>query len=613
MILSALNDLYRRMSQADSAEALPAYGLSMAKVVGAVHLDLKGQFLGLLDLRTTEGKKPRPRLLQVPQPPHRTAGIAAGFLCDNAGYLCGTDAKGNAKRAAKQFEAARELHHALLDAVDHPAARAILAYFDTWDVATAADKLSGNKELLSGWLVFQIHGLPDGESFAHDVRALRDAWERRPQTGAKVTGQCLVTGEVGPIARLHGSIKGVPGAQSQGASLVSFNVACATSYGKDQSFNAPVSEAVEFGYTTVLNHLLRDRRHSLTVGDTAVLFWAERASVAETVFSSVLNPNWGDWMQEAAEAGKDDQHRAKAQKLLDLLLAMRDGRPLTDPDLLQDQSVRFYVLGLAPNAARLSVRFWQVQTVQQMIAHLADHHHDMALEIDYPKRHLLPSLWSISQEVCAQDKDGKTRGKSPTESQKKLYGDLVRAVLSGTAYPASLPALLLTRFRSDGHITHPRIALLKAEFNRRRRLAGKEEECFTMSLDESRTDVGYRLGRLFAVLERIQEAAHGGPVNAGIGQKFLGAFSSTPRLAFAHLMKLKQAHMKKMSRDSKGLSVWYERLTGEIVDALGDIPASMGPDQQSQFFLGYYQQRQALFRSKDQTSAAADLDETSAA
>jgi CRISPR-associated protein Csd1 len=191
---------------------------------------------------------------------------------------------------------------------------------------------------------------------------------------------------------------------------------------------------------------------------------------------------------------------------------------------------------------------------------------------------------------------------------KKLHGDIARAVLTGGPYPSTLPALLMARFRADGHINHPRAALLKAEFNRRKRLDGNEKEMLTMALDPDRRDVGYRLGRLFAVLERIQESAHGGAVNAGIGQKFLASASATPRTVFPHLLRLKGAHMKKVARDGKGLAVWYERLVSEIVDEVGDLPANLPLDQQGLFFLGYYQQRQALFRKGETVAAEPDTD-----
>ncbi|GAA0601502.1 type I-C CRISPR-associated protein Cas8c/Csd1 [Caenispirillum bisanense] len=616
MILTALHELYRRLSAGDGPDALPPLGFALTKVVGAVVLDREGRFQDILDLRTTDGKRQVPRLIQVPQPPQRTVKVVPGFLCDNAGYLCGHDGKGKPERARTQFEAARELHERLLAGLDHPAARAIRAHFAGWDPAEAAERLAAHEDLVDGWLVFQVLDLPGGEPFVHDVPALREAWARHVAAAeAGAEGQCLVTGEIGPIARLHAPIKGVQGAQTSGASLVSFNIAAATSYGKDQSFNAPVGEAAAFGYTTALNHLLRrEMRQSLTIGDTTTVFWAEKASAAETLIPALVDPAWREWEELIAEAAADDLEAARADRLRGLLVALRDGRRVTDPDLLNDAAVRFHVLGLAPNAARLSVRFWDVAPVGEMLRRLGEHHQDLALDLDHPNRPPSPSLWALAQETRPKDRDGKARGTNSLDTMKKLHGDIARAVLTGGPYPQTLPALLLARFRADGWVTHPRVALLKAEYNRRRRFAGQPEDMIPMSLDPARTEVGYRLGRLFAVLERIQEAAHGGSVNAGIGQKFLSSASGTPMAVFPHLLRLKGAHLKKVARDGRGLSVWYDRLVAEILDEVRAIPASLTPDHQGLFFLGYYQQRQALFR-KGETPAAevSDADTDTAA
>jgi CRISPR-associated protein Csd1 len=611
MILTALNAAYERLSNAGGENALPPLGFAVAKVVGALQIDADGAFLGLLDLRRTEGKRSVPQLLQVPQPPQRTVGVMPGFLCDNAGYLCGHDRKGKPDRARTQFEASRALHTERLAGVDDPAAKAILAYFAGWDPDAAADLLAFSEEMLDGWLVFRIHGLPGGGAapYAQDVPALRSAWARHVASAeAGSVGQCLVTGDTGPVARLHASIKGVPGAQSSGASLVSFNIQAATSYGKEQSFNAPVGEVAAFGYTTALNHLLRrDLSQSLAMGDTMVVFWAERATEAERIIPALADPAMAEWYRQLEDAKTKDTERLYATRMLGLLKNLRDGKE-ADGALLDDAEVRLFVLGLAPNAARLSVRFWDTASVKEMLARLAAHHQDMALETDFKSRPECPGLWVLAQETRPKDRDGKARGTNSLEAMKKLHGDIARAVLTGGPYPSTLPALLMARFRADGHINHPRAALLKAEFNRRKRLDGNEKEMLTMALDPDRRDVGYRLGRLFAVLERIQESAHGGAVNAGIGQKFLASASATPRTVFPHLLRLKGAHMKKVARDGKGLAVWYERLVSEIVDEVGDLPANLPLDQQGLFFLGYYQQRQALFRKGETVAAEPDTD-----
>ncbi len=614
MILSALNSAYRRLSAEDGPDALPPFGFAVAKVAGAVMLDGQGRFLDLLDLRSTEGKRLVPQLMAVPQPPQRPGkGVSSGFLYDNGGYLLGYDGKDKPERVREKFTACRDRHQAILGGVDDPLARAVLAHFARWDADTAAERLAGKEELAGNWLVFLILDAAVGsQRYAHEAPALRDAWARHAAAAAEgaTEGQCLVTGETGPIARLHPPIKGVGKAKGGGAPLVSFNIAASTSYGKDQSFNAPVGEVAAFGYTTALNHLLRpDVGQVLTIGDTTVVVWAERASKAEALVPALLEPSMDVWSQTAAEDEGESHARVRAGDLRAMLADMRKGLEVTDPDLLADEEVAFHVLGLSLNVARLSVRIWDVATVAEMLTRLRDHHHDLALVVDHPKRPLCPSLWILAQETRPKDGDGKARGANSLDSMRKLHGDIARAVLTGQPYPRTIPALLMARFRADGHVTHPRAALLKAEYNRRRRLAGHPEEMIPMALDRGRTEVGYCLGRLFSVLEHLQNAAHGGSVNAGIGQKFLSSASATPQTVFPHLLRLKGAHLKKVARERRGRDRWYEGLFDEILEAVESFPATLSPDQQGLFFVGYYHQRQDLFRSKSKDDPAAAPDE----
>lgn len=591
MILSALNQYYQRIA-GTGKDAPPPFGFSDAKVVGAIQIDAEGNFLGILPLSDTGPKgKPTPTILAVPQPPRRTVGIDPGFLCDNAGYFCGYDSKGKPERAAEQFAAAANLHRQLLQGVEHPMAVAVLRYFAKWDVSTAANALSGNDNLLSGWLIFRLVGASGNSGYAHEVPALRAAWEKHLQPEASAfLGQCLVSGEdKTPITRLHGAIKGVYGAQSSGASLVSFNISSATSYGKEQSYNAPVGEAAAFGYVTALNHLLRrESRQYRRIGDTSLVFWAEQETPAEPLFGGLFDP------PETPRDGNADD-TAAARRIGDALARLAAGQMPDDP-AFADRDVRFYLLGLSPNAARLSVRLWQVDSLGNLLERAREHHRDLALQPEYPGQTPHPPMWRFIGDLRPKDKDGKIRGKNSDDQLKKLGGDLLRAALTGGPYPESLLPLLLDRFRSDRWITHPRVALLKAVLNRRIRLNQSSiKEPLLMSLDENRTETGYRLGRLFATLESIQRAAMGKDVNAGIRDKFIASASATPMTVFPYLLRLSQNHLKKVRRDKGGRAVNLERLTQAIVGDIHDFPSVLSPQDQALFFLGYYQQRQAFF------------------
>lgn len=593
MILSALNQYYQRIA-GTGKDAPPPYGFTDTKVTGALQIDAKGGFHGILDLRQTpsSGKgTPVPPLMQVPLVAPRPGSILAAFLCDNSGYLCGFDNKGNPERARQQFNASKALHHELLVGSDHPTARAILAYFDAWNPDTAAEALAPYRDLLDGWLVFRPIDRPETAPFAHQEAELRDVWSRRAQeTASNVIGQCLVTGENGvPIARLHGPIKNIPGAQTAGAPLVSFNFNALESYGRDSSFNAPTAEAAAFGYVAALNHLLRTgNKQSRRIGDTSLVFWAERETPAEALFGGLFDP------PETPRDGNADD-TAAAQRIGDALERLAAGQMPDDP-AFADREVRFYLLGLSPNAARLSVRLWQVDSLGTLLDRARDHHQDLALKPEFPGQALHPPMWRFIGDLRPKDKEGKIRGKNSDDQLKKLGGDLLRAALTGGPYPESLLPLLLDRFRSDRWITHLRVALLKAVLNRRIRLnTSTIKEPLLMSLDENRTETGYRLGRLFATLESTQRAAMGKDVNAGIRDKFIASASATPMTVFPYLLRLSQNHLKKVRREKGGLAVNLERMTQGIVSEIHDFPSVLSPQDQALFFLGYYQQKQAFF------------------
>ena len=593
MILSALDAYYRRLS-AGADETMPPYGFALQKVVGAIELDGEGRFLGLLDLQTKDDKgKARPVMKMVPSPPAgRTSGIRAAFLCDNGGYLFGYDLKGKAERAQNQFKASADLHRSLLTGIDDPVAQAILRFFGSWNPADAAERITPETaELLGGWLVFWVDG-----AFAHDRPALRDLWRRQAGgQGSNIRGQCLVTGDTDqPIAELHPSIKGA-GGQTAGTFLVSFNFDAARSYDKKSGDNAPVGEAAAFGYGAALNHLLRrENNRCRTIGDMTVAVWAERPNPAEDWLMDFVDPARIDPAEDAPPEDK-----ARAALVRDALDHLIQGQ--VPPDFEKDEGVRFYLLGLSPNAARLSVRLWQESNLGALLREIGKHQEGLALVTDFPKRPRYPSLWSLVHDARPKDAEGKARGKADNDKLFKLHGDLLRAAITGAPYPAALLPLLLARFRSDGHITHPRVALLKAVLSRHDHPARKD---LTMGLDETRTETGYLLGRLFAALERLQEAAQGDTLNRTIRDKFIGAASATPRTIFNHLMPSSEPHRKKARREGQNdqkiaAKFWQaEKVVNAVMNQLDDFPPVLPPDDQALFFIGYYQQRQDFFTKK---------------
>lgn len=417
----------------------------------------------------------------------------------------------------------------------------------------------------------------------HDRPAARALWAHLPAGNNASEAVCLVTGERGPVARLHPSIKGVWGAQTAGASIVSFNLDAFTSYGHEQGDNAPVSEAAAFAYTTALNAFLqRDSGHRVQVGDASTVFWADASDAAvvdqaEAVFGALL----GDVsIDERKEAGK----------IRTLLEKIRAGRPIAEADPQLAKGVRFFVLGLSPNAARLSVRFWLEDDFGRIAARFARHLEAMRLEPS-PKD-VSPSIWRCLIEAAAQRKS--------ENIPPNLAGEWLRAILTGGPYPLTLLATLLMRIRADKDVNALRVAILKAV------LVTRKMKEVPVSLDPENSDPGYLLGRLFAAYEHAQTQALGGKVNATIRDKYYGTASATPRAVFPLLQRTTTHHLARLRKDRPGLFKVLDRKIGEIFE-LADADRLFVPTlvaaQQALFAIGYYHQKNDFYRRKDTAAA----------
>jgi CRISPR-associated protein Csd1 len=452
--------------------------------------------------------------------------------------------------------------------------------------------------------VFRI----DGDSIylhqreaAKAVRAQLLATDREGDDAAR-TGTCLITGRASQIARLHPPIKGVNGAQSSGASIVSFNLNAFDSYGKAQGENAPISERAAFAYTTVLNHLLRRDGHNrqrLQVGDTTVVFWAEaqnseQAAEAELTLANLLNPPADD--------------SAEAEKLRKMLAGIASGRPLAEIDPRLEPDTRMYVLGLAPNASRISVRFWQVDTLGQLALRIAQHAQDLYIE-PVPWR-FAPTAWGLVL-ATVPNRDG-TKAKAE-DAINNLIGEMMRSVLSGNLYPRSLLANTVMRFRADGNVSGLRVAICKGVRARewRKGIRTSSEE-LPVSLDKQSRQPAYLLGRLFAALEYAQRGAAGRQINATIRDRYYGAASATPASVFPMLVRNTQNHLSKLRKERPGQAVYLEREIREIVDGLsGQFPRNLPIEGQGRFAIGYYHQSQAYYTKRDANNDATQDAETS--
>jgi CRISPR-associated protein Csd1 len=538
------------------------------------------------DIRDTSGKKPLPCLMNVPQPEKRTVGIKSNFLWDKTSYVLGVSA--TSKRADKEHEAFKTLHRESLAGTDDTGLKALLAFLAAWTPERFGEPQSRfSEEMLDANMVFRL----DGEKTYLHERPAAQAIRARLLAGqdgeAAAQVSCLVTGERMPLARLHPAVKGVYGAQSSGASIVSFNLESFTSYGKSQGENAPVSEQAAFAYTTVLNHLLRRSEHNrqrIQIGDASVVFWAEaddaeQAQEAEFTFESLLE-----------DPPDDSQEAARVREVLD---QVAKGRPLSELNPKLQDGTRMYVLGLAPNASRISIRFWEAGTLGTFAQRLAQHERDMRIE---------PVPWKTApaarRVVLATVPNREGAMPKMDDAFNNLVGEFMRAVLSGGLYPRSLLANTLMRIRTDGNLSGLRAAICKGILAREQRLGiNTQNEEVPVSLDKESTSPGYRLGRLFAVLEAVQRAALGGQVNATIRDRYYGAASATPASVFPVLLRNAQNHLGKLRREKPGLAVNMEKDIGEIVDGLPEhFPRSLRMEAQGQFAIGYYHQSQSRFR-----------------
>lgn len=577
MILSALNDYYLRLAE---REAVPLFGFSQEKISYALVLSVEGELVDVLDVRDNSGKKPQPKSLTVPQPEKRTAGIKSNFLWDKTSYVLGVSAK-EGGRALQEHQAFQELHrNCLADETDY-GLKALAAFLASWSPEQFQAPLF-NEEMLDANVVFRLDG---EQKYLHELPAAQLLRAKLLAGAEASSGLCLVSGENLPLARLHPAIKGVNGAQSSGASIVSFNLESFGSYGKSQGANAPVSEAAAFAYTTVLNHLLRRDEHNrqrMQIGDASVVFWAladtpEKAGNAELTFANLLSP-----------PSDDAQEAAKVRTVLD---AVANGRPLRELGLGLDEGTQLFVLGLAPNASRLSIRFWQTGSLGIFAQRLAEHYQDLHIEPLPWKTE--PAIWRLLY-ATVPSRDGKAKAE---DISPQLAGEMTRAVLTGSRYPRSLLANVIMRMRADGDISGVRVALCKAVLTRDLRLGVKGiNEEVPVSLDKEASNPGYRLGRLFAVLESAQRNALGTQVNATIRDRYYGAASATPTSIFPMLLRNTQNHLAKVRKERPGLAHNLEREIGEIIGGLGSqFPRSLKLEDQGRFAIGYYHQSQARF------------------
>jgi len=594
MILQELVKYYEALAERGE---IALDGWSKEKVSYSLELDREGKLLKILSLGVEEkngkGKTVRkPKLMEVPERVvSRTSGGSANFLCDNAKFMLGISGDASDRKSRKYFNATKEKLMDILQGCDGPAARALKKFFQSWDPSRAEelselkDKEYRDEITKAGNLVFSIEG-----EYAQEIPELKQAWEswrkkqgKKKQKEINEYGRCLVTGEFSEIVRKHTQIKGIKNAQSSGAALVSFNAPAFSSYGKEQSFNAPVGRHAMFAYTTALQFLLSQKEQKVQLGDLCLLFWAESG---EEEYGEIFSSCMG---------GREDNQETVRNVLRNI--AGKQGVDYKGVHLDPEQN--FCILGLSGNAGRLAVRLFLKNSFGDILRNFQRFYEE--LEIAGPKwEEEQPALWKLLGETVNQN----SRDKSIPPA---LGSGCLQAILMHGKFPAGLYHGILIRIRADqgeNKINGRRAALIKAILLRNygELYLGKGEDF--VALNENCRDRAYILGREFAVLEKIQEAANPG-INATIRDRYFNSACGTPAMVFPLLFRLKESHLRKIRNGNPGMAVFYERILTElqgmleVSESVGAFPSRLSLNEQGMFILGYYHQRQKFYEKKE--------------
>ena len=586
-MLEELVELYEELCK--QGKVLPE-GWGMAKVSHKIELDKEGHCKKIISakekVKVKNGKKEVEiaPTRKVPLPVIRTISVKANFLCDTPTYLLGVAKDGNKGRANECFQAARKLHHKILDHCPAEEAKAILVFFDTWDYEHAeADPMIQERieELASANnLTFTV----DGKDTTIN-RDIEEAWDNYLTTSKEtakdaVKGQCLITGKRNqPIAILHPKIKGVAGTKTTGANLVSFNAPAFWSYGKDkkQGENSPISEHAAFAYGTALNQLLADRRHTQVIGDTTVVYWSKHAiTAAQDVIAARLG-----------NVGKSEIHNWD-----EIAEQIKKGLTVNIDEETLNQNEPFYILGLTPNASRIAVRFFEENRFGEVLQNLEAHQKRMELQGPDWEKGEIP-LWKILKETT--NPNSKESCASPL-----MAGSLLRAILENTKYPESVYHQVLMRVFKDQEISHTKAAFIKAYLLKN---ATKHwEEKLQMAVNKETKEISYVLGRLFSVLEDIQQNAIP-EINATIKKRYFNSACTTPAAVFPILLKLTNSHIGKFEKPK---AIYFKKKLSALMDQIEmpnsgmPFPKRLNLEEQGAFVLGYYQETQAKYVKKQE-------------
>jgi CRISPR-associated protein Csd1 len=567
MILNALADYYQRLSDDPNTDIAPP-GFERKAIDFLIVLNEKGSFENLLDIREGTGRQRKGRVTLVPKGVKRSSGVAANLLWDTPAYVFGINPK-KPDRGVQQFEAFLGRIKETFEGCADVGVDAVVAFLESGHFDPVFNHMSWNElEESGGNLSFSLSG--EARLICQRPEVVTAILEKSKPEGKLET--CSVSGREDVPAELHTAIKGVWGAQSSGANIVSFNLDAFRSFGKKQGHNAPVGQRAEFAYTTALNFLLASDKQRMQVGDASTVFWAKNPCDFESDVQSIFAPPKGE-------------EAVSYEKIRGLLAAVKTGVPPSEAD------IPFYVLGLAPNASRIAIRFWYEGNLKEIKERIARHFQDLEL-VRAPHD---PEFLSVFQLLVSTATEHKADNIPPN-----LGGEVARAVLMGGGYPRTLLANAVRRCKAEQRIDFARASIIKAFLVRNARISKSTQQEVSVALDKTYDNIGYVLGRLFAVLERVQEQAQGKGLNKTIRDTYFGAATSSPLVTFNRLDQLSVHHLAKMRNSGKN-TVWLDKLIGEVNNLLpkDGIPSILSLEDQGRFSIGYYHQRQDFFTKKE--------------
>ena len=585
MILQALKEYYDRKAEGADSDIAPP-GWEWKEISYIIVLNKEGQPIDIQSTVEGTGKSKTVRKFLLPQSVKRTVGVSPNLCWDSPEYAVGIDLKGNPERTAQQHDAFKNRVMVLGDIADDGVI-ALKKFLDITDKIEQLEKFDEweNLKKSGAFLVFKLAGakgiITDPSAVKKVIRQLSKA-----ASGNNI-GTCLITGENDDIERLHAALKGVWGGNTSGGTIIGFNLDAFCSYGKKQGENAPVGKRAASAFATAINTMLaKGSKNRMQVGDASTIAWASKETDFEGWFINSFNESPKDNPDEGVEAVRS------------IYKSIETGAFHVDTGE-DEEPPRFYVLGLAPNAARISIRFWIVDTVETIAKRIKQHFDDLNI-VHSDKQ---PEYLSLFRLLVSTAMQGKSDNIPPN-----LGGDTMRSILEGQSYPATLLNAVIRRIRAEHDITYPRAAIIKAYLNRKNRNQpeSQKERKLNVTLDFENNNIGYRLGRLFATLEKIQSEANPG-INATIRDRFYGAASGTPAVVFSNLMRLKNHHLSKL--ESQGRRVNLERLLGEIISGIErEFPAFLSIENQGRFAIGYYHQMQDFYTKKEKESVTTEAE-----